>query len=231
MQESAKLCSLARGEIDALLADGITPTPEEIVEINALAWRIVNPETRRLLARGRPVSIGGYYLWPLTMRAIDWLEANECDLDKVTPALGYAMCYGRSESSELDVYGIEAEKAVKAWFRSLRVHMNEFIEAVSQVDAQDTKPELPPDPTGKPMTLGDFSCFLSATCGGNADFWERRVSLSYGLSVLSMIVQQNHADKRPCAQDPRIIAERAMGFAVEKIRARHKAEEAVNGQA
>lgn len=228
MDETAKLNSLARAEIESLMAEGITLTPEEIIEINALGWAVHNPETRRMLSRGRPVPLGGHYLWPLTMRSVDWLQGNNFSLSEITPAMGYAMCYGRSDAGELDVYGEDAEKAVKRWFRSLRVTMDEFLEAVRQIDQQDIKPELPPDTTGRAMTMGDFSAFLTATCGADADFWERRCSMGYCLSVLSTFVMQNHADKRPCMQDPKIIAERALGFAVEKIRASRAAERIVH---
>lgn len=228
MDDTVKLNSLASAEIEALEADGIRLTPEEIVELNALAWEVHNPKTRLSLSRGRPVMLSGHFLWPLTMRAVEWMQENKFDITQITPAMGYAMVFGRSDGPELDAYGDEAEKAVKRWFRGLRATTSEFVEAVRQVDTQEIKPETPPDPSGRPMTLGDLSAFLVATCGADADFWERRCSMSYALSVLSMFIIHNHADKRPCAQDPKIIAERALGFAIEKIRARHKAEEVVN---
>lgn len=222
MDETAKLNSLARAEIEKLESGGIRPTPDEIVEINALGWAIHTPETRRLLSRGRPVPLGSVWLWPLTMRAIEWMRENEYPLDTITPAMGYAMAYGRSEGNELDATGRQAEVAVKRWFHSLRVTRSEFIEAVQQVDAQESRPDLPPNPDGKPMSMGDFCAFLSATCGADAEFWERRCSIGFCFSVMATIAMQNHHDKRPCAQDPRLIAERAMGYAIEKIMARCK---------
>ena len=65
MQDLAKLSGLAEAEIESLRADGIDLTPAEIIEINALSWAIESPESRRLLSRGAPVSVGGVYLWPL----------------------------------------------------------------------------------------------------------------------------------------------------------------------
>jgi len=229
MEDTAKLNDLARAEIHQLKQEGIELTPEEIVEINALAWRVQTPETRRTLSRGRPVPVGGVWLWPLTIRAVDWMEQNDFSLASASPAMGYAMAYGRSDSGELDVYGETAKQAVKNWFKGLNATLAEFTEAVKQVDNQDSQPDTPPDINGKAMTLGDLSAFLVATCGADADFWERRVSLSYALSVITMMVMQNHADKKPCAQDPRIIAERALGYAVEKIRMSRNAEAIING--
>ena len=229
MDDTATLNDLAGAEIATLERDGIRLTPSEIVEINALCWSVHIPPTRKLLSRGRPVEVGGSTLWPLTLRAFDWLDRNRVDMTKITPSMGYAMAFGRSEGNELDLEGDEAEIAVKRWYRSLRCSLDEYVEAVKQVDAQDRRPETPPDVDGKPMSIGDFSAFLTATCGADADFWERRCSVSYALSVLSMFVMQNRADKKKCAQDPRIIAERAVGYAIDKIRARH-AMDTVTGE-
>ena len=62
MQDLAKLSELAEAEIESLRAEGIDLTPAEIIEINALGWAVESPETRRLLARGVPVAVGGVYL-------------------------------------------------------------------------------------------------------------------------------------------------------------------------
>jgi hypothetical protein len=229
MDDTAKLNDLARAEIAALERDGIRLTPDEIVEINALGWAVQTPETRRLLSRGRPVPLAGEWLWPLTMRAVEWLDRNGYALDRVTPAIGYAMAFGRSDGQEMDTEGRAAERAVKRWFSGLKCTLAEFGEAVQQVDNQDAKPETPPDPSGKPMTLGDLSAFLTATCGGDADFWERRCSLSFCLSTISMYMAQNAAEKRPSSGDPRIIAERALGYAIERVRLCHEAEAVANG--
>lgn len=222
MDETSNLNSLAKAEIEKLESEGIKPTPEDVVELNALGWAIHTPETRRLLSRGRPIPLGSHWLWPLTMRAVEWMKENGYPLDTITPAMGYAMAHGRSEGHELDTTGRQADKAVKGWFRSLRVTRNEFVEAVQQVDAQESRPTLPPNPDGKPMSLGDFCAFLSFTCGADPEFWERRCSIGFCFAMMATRAMQNHHDKHPCAQDPVLIAERAMGYAIEKIRARHK---------
>lgn len=224
MNDLAKLNDLARAEIEQLGKEGIRLTPEEVVEINALGWAVQTPETRRLLSRGRPVPVAGVMLWPLTLRALDWLERNKYPLDRITAAMGYAMCFGRSDGDELDCEGREAEIRVSAWFRKLPCTQVEFAEAVQQVDDQEARPEMPPDPDGNQMSIGDFSAFLTSTCGADADFWERRCSLGYCLAVMATLAMQNHADKRPCASDPRIVATRALGWAVEKVKARHALE-------
>lgn len=221
MDSMSRLNDLARAEIDRLTVSGISLSPDEIVEINALAWSVETPETRRDLSRGRPVKCGAEWLWPPTLRSLDWLERNSIEVTKITPAIGYAMRFGRSEGSELDCEGVDAQRKVKAWYKSLRVTPKEYRVCVEQVDEFDATIGLPTDPDGKQMTIGDFSAFLAGTCGADADFWERRCSATYCASVLTMIAVQNHAAKEPCARDPRIVAEIALGRAIDRIRKRH----------
>jgi len=66
--------------------------------------------------------------------------------------------------------------------------------------------------------MGDFSVFLAAACGGEPDFWERRCAAGYTHAVFDCIVRQNSADGRKTLADPRLKAERALGWAIEKIK-------------
>jgi hypothetical protein len=159
----------------------------------------------------------------MTMNGLSWLQANSVDLSVISPMTGYALCYGRSAGQELEVYGAEAEKAVEAWYKKLKCTQREFITAVRLCDEQDSQPSQPP--TGldnKPMSIGDLSAFLVATCGGEAEFWERRCSLSYCLSALTMFIMQNRSDDRPCLHDPKIVALKALGYAVEEVKKRER---------
>ncbi len=229
MDQPGKLSEMAGAEIRALEAEGIRLTPDEIVELNALGWAVEHPHTRLLLSRGRPVFVGGATLWPLTFRAVDWLEKNGYAMERASPAMGYAMAHGRSEGPEMDTEGRRAEKAVKAWVRRLLCTTAELNEAIRQVDDQSARPELPPDYSGRPMSRGDFVAYMQATCGESADFWERRCSMDYAFDVLTMFVLHNMADKKPNANDPKIVSERAFGWAVEKIRMSRRAEAIANG--
>lgn len=220
MQDLAKLSELAEAEIDNLRADGIDLTPAEIVELNALGWAVESPETRRLLARGAPVSVGGVYLWPMSLYAQDWFNRVGCELDgKASPvyALAYAMAHSRDPGEPLALDGREAERVVQAWGKTLKCTFDELNVAISQIIQQDEEPDQPPSETGG-MTVGDFSAFLASTCGGDPDFWERRCAAGYTYAVLDAMIRQNSAEKRPTLADPRIKAERALGWAVEKIR-------------
>jgi len=227
MQDLAKLSDLAQAEINNLRADGIDLTPAEVVELNALGCAVESPETRRLLARGAPVEIGGAYLWPMSLYAQDWFNRVVCNLSSNTVqtyALAYAMAHGRDEGEPLAMEGRAAEKTVTRWAKSLKCTFGELNVAISQILQQEESAEQPPSETGG-MSMGDFSAFLAASCGGDPDFWERRCAAGYTYAVLDAIVRQNTAEDRKTLADPRIKAERALGWAVEKIRKSRKESE------
>jgi len=220
MQDLAKLSDLASAEIEALQAEGIDLSPAEIVSINALGWAVESPESRRLLARGAPVEVAGAFLWPLTLYAQEWYGRVGCNLSggvRQAYALGYAMSRQYDPGEPLAIEGRTAERTVTRWARGLCCTFGELNVAIAQVLAQEEDYEQPPAQTGG-MSFGDLSAFLAATTGDNPDYWERRCSAGYAYAVLDTIVRQNSAEKRPTIADPRIRAERALGWAIEKIR-------------
>lgn len=226
MQDYGKLNDLAAAEIDALERDGIKLTPADIVQLNALGWAVETPSARRHLARGVPVPVGGVWLWPLTLYAHDWLSrlGDTFNDNRDVLAVAYAMAHSYTESGELDCAEHGVESRVKEWSKKLRATPDEIKEAVEQVLDQEAKFDLPKSPADdNPMSAGDFSVFLAATNGGDPEFWERRCSLNYAVAVLNQVVRQNMADGKPTANDPKIIAMRALGWAVEKIRNRETA--------
>lgn len=226
MQDNGKLNDLAAAEIDALERDGIKLTPADIVQLNALGWAVETPEARRHLARGVPVPVGGIWLWPMTLYAADWLD--RIDIPKGTQDeplfVAYAMANAYSLGDEFNNTGTDALPIVRRWAKKIKATMGEITAAVEQVLDQDAAPELPSWPADdKPMSTGDFSAFLAATNGGDPEFWERRCCIGYAVAVLSLVVKQNMADGNPTANDPKIVAERALGWAAEQIRARETA--------
>jgi len=133
-------------------------------------------------------------------------------------ALAYAMAHGREAGEPLAIEGREAEKTVSRWAKSLTCTFGELNVAISQVLQQDEEAEQPPSEETGGMTIGDFSAFLAASCGGDPDFWERRCAAGYAHAVLDTIVRQNTAEGRKTIADPRLRAERALGYAINKIR-------------
>jgi len=224
MQDLTKLSELAEAEIETLRADGIDLTPAEIVEINALGWAVESPETRRLLARGAPVAVGGVYLWPMSLYAQDWFDRVGCKmggLRRQTYAMAYAMTHGRDDGEPLAMEGRKAELIALVWGLRLKCTFGELNVAISQILQQDEDAEQPPSETGG-MTMGDFSAFLASACGGDPDFWERRCASGYTHAVLDALCRQNSAEGHKTMADPRIKAERALGWAIEKIKKSRK---------
>ena len=213
------LSPLAEAEIDGLTADGITPTAAEIVELNELARLMENPVSRVALSRGKPISVGGVYLWPMTLAASDWFRTIGGNLPGQTLqtyALAYAMAYGRKE---LPQDWKQAQRAVKQWSRKLRCRMTELEAAIEAVVDQD---EPPPDTgeTGQSATPGELSIMLAAMTKTDPAVWEYQCSLTYVLAMLDTIVSQNAAEGESSKHDPRIKAERALGLVVHRIRKR-----------
>ena len=231
MRDCSKLNDLAQAELDALIDGGITPTAEEIVRINWLAWQVETPEHRLLSARGQPVFVGGVTLWPLTASASEWFSdvAIKMPASLHERALAYAMAYGRGDGSELDQMGREAEKAVHGWSRGLRCTRGELTEALAQVISQSETDEMPPSrEESRGMSAGEMSAFLCAAAGGTPDLWERQVSSAYVLEMFRAIMAQNRADDRPMPGDPRIEATKALAWYVHQVKESRKVT-AANG--
>ena len=216
---SYRLSPLAEAEVDGLAADGITPTAAEIVHINALAHLVESPTSRVALARGRPVAVGGVYLWPMTLAGSDWFRNVGGNLPGQTLqiyALAYAMAHGRKE---LPWDAREAQGVVRAWGHSLKCRMAELEAAIGGVVDQD---EPPPDTgeTARSATAGELSVMLAAMTSTDPAVWEYQCSLTYVLAMLDTLVAQNAAKGESTKHDPRIKAERALGLVVHRIRKR-----------
>jgi len=235
MDRHAKLSDHAAAEIAALTADGIALTPAEIVRINALSWAVESGENRQRLSRGIPVAVGGAWLWPWTMHGSEWWERVGLSMPSALQprAMAYALAFGRSSGSKLDVEGEAAESAVMEWAAGLRCRLAELLVAVGRVLDQDEEEE-PQDGEGKPqgdkpeddqrkpgISAGELSAFLCAAVGGPPELWERKVSSGYTLAILRAVVEQNKAEDRPGLDDRALKAERALGLAVAEIRKAH----------
>lgn len=221
MKDSAKLNQLAGAEIERLEGMGITLTPAQIVKLNALGWEVQTPEIRRHLSRGVPVAVGGQYLWPMSLYAQDWFDRVGREFDGVTIqkyALAYAMAKGRESGEPLAEDNEMIREDILDWVSNLRCTDDELTIAINQVLAQEETPEQPPDPseTGG-MEVGEFSASLVAACGGDPEFWERRCSAGYTHAVLDALARLKDTSDHPAEYTKKIIAERALGWAAEKI--------------
>jgi len=212
---NGQLSDLARAELETLAAEGILPSWDDVAELNALGWQVETPETRRELARGSPVSVGGVTLRPLTLAGWAWFERVGEQCRDQNAALAYAMAHG-SDATLDDM----TTANVREWRRKIRATERELVLAVAEVIDQDRGPELPPrkDSPG----LADLSAVIVAAVGGDPDTWERQVRIGYVGEVMAAVARsQGTGDGKPDPNDPRIQAQAAIIWAVKKIRQRH----------
>jgi len=223
MQDLAKLSELAAIEIDTLLAEGITPTPAEIVELSALGWNSEDPQMRLALSRGIPSCAGDVTFWPLTIEAAEWFDRVGCHILSGRAALAYASAHCYADGRPFDCSGAMATARVMAWWVTLGLRRATVDEALDQIVQQDETYALPPRPNGrkrKTMSAGEISCTLAATCGGSVEFWESRCASSYAFEALRTAIAQA-SESGSMEDDAKIKATQALGWAVEKIRNRH----------
>ena len=217
-----KLTDLALQEIASLQDDGVILQPIDIIRIHRLSQEVETPETQRQLARGIPVPLGKFFLYPITLAASAFLEASEpyCKEQNQPYLLAYAMAHGSDETA-MQATGKQAVKNAIKWAKRLPVPVREMTLAIETVMGE----EIPiDDPRAKKngMSAGELSSTLCALVGGSPEIWERQCSISYCCEVLRCIMMQNQVENKPSINDPRIIAERRLGLYIEGLRKRHK---------
>ena len=193
MREPRKLHDMAAAALADLRSRGIEPTDEEIVELNGIATDLVKGGTRQELARGRPVSVGGVWLWPLTLSASKWFSDTGCRILDGEFALAYAMAHGRDADLEC-VNPVE----VLAWGWRLRCTRRELRAAVAEVLAQEERDRLPPSDDAP--THGDIVLKLMAANGGDVRQWENYVSFGCVIDLLETMAAQSEADDKGGAE-------------------------------
>ena len=159
MNDTAKLSDLANAEIDGLIAQGITPTTEDVIRINALAGNVENPDTRLALSKGVPVTVGGAVLWPMTLQAYDWMCRSQNSVRTVKDDLfvtAYAMAHCYAEGDRYGAVGIEGAKVARRWAKGLRCRPDALTVAIAQIIRQDETERGVTDPDAPTLGLGDL---------------------------------------------------------------------------
>ncbi len=226
----------AKAELETLQESGIELTWSDVVEINHLAWMIESPSGSLLSARGEPVRIPGAILWPMTLQAHDWwLDHDEWfnGIDEQTKALGYLLAHGRRAClrARLATRPV-ARRAVFSWVRRLPCTVEELTigvgtileqgQGVEDEIPQDAKAEELQDDDGGKLSTGQLVAFLVANTGLPGDYWERKVSAAFIGEQVQTIVRQGNCDDKPAKDDPRIVAERNLGYALMQIEDREQ---------
>jgi len=218
-----RLSDLAEVEIEGLRAEGIDPTPAEVVAVNAIAHAIATPQARIELARGRPVEVGGATLYPMTMHGHAWFRDTGSTFGNDRTqlrAMAYAMAHG---GQDMPTGRDRAAKAIGVWVAGLHCTEAQLEEAVRQVHDQEDTDLGATDHKGG-GALGDLSVTLAAMTRTDPAIWEHRVCLSYATATLERMVELNERDGNAggaVKNDPRMRAEWIMGRYLQRIRRQH----------
>ena len=221
----------ASAELESLTDAGIVPTWAEVVEINHLAWLTQHPSCDMSSARGDPIRVAGAVLWPFTLQAgSEWDRIAEwfAGVDDNAKALGYLMAHGRRACLRVRLASrAPARRAVFHWANRLPCTQGELNIATAAIleQMQGVENEVPKradqaDDEESDTTNIELVAYLVQNTGLDADYWERKVCISYINEQIRTIVKQGMADDKPQKDDPRIIAERNLAYAIMKIEER-----------
>jgi len=224
-----RLTDLARKEIDALVADGITPDPQEVLDIQRLSLDCVKPDAALgSLARGRPVLLGSETVWPATIAAATFFEEVgplASDERERFFALVYACRFGR-DATRIYERGKDALRNVRAWRRRLRCTNAEVVEAFERLTA-DVGPDVGDfDEQAWRDFVADLSLRASALCGGKPEEWETQCSIPAVARIVDLAYERKRATGESAKNDPHIMAVRRLGKYLLALR---KKREAGNG--
>jgi len=217
MREPRTLSSQAEAEIEILRNKGVVLSDADIVLINALCWEIETPSNRVELARGKPVAVGGVWLWPRTIAAVAWYEDIGCLIGDGQVSLAYSMAH--SYDADLERRGW---LDVLKWRCCLRCTKAALMQAVACVIEQDEKDEIPAGKKDSSATVSQLAMTMHALHGGEVDMWERRVSMGYVVDMLLTSATQASADGKDATDYMRTRANLALALALDKIVKRSK---------
>lgn len=220
------LCDLAEDEISALEAEGIQPTAQNILDIQALALDAMGDFDDGLRLHGSPVSIGGVILWPMTIAGCIWREEVEdkIDADDFSSrlyVLAYALANGHDKAA-LDVQGREALKAVLRWARGLRCSLTDLCAAVNDVMADRPRVvfDSDADSSGGKSAPAEIAEMAMAIYGTDPDIWRYQLSLE---EVIAIIHRHNAIKRQKNTVEARKVeALRKLAKYVDDIRKRAK---------
>jgi hypothetical protein len=183
-----KLTDYARAEIEALRANGVVLSDDEVINIASLGWEIENPCKRVSLAKGRPVKCGNVWLWPLTIHAHEWLKDCGYEMSDPEKALAYAMAH-----REAELYTV-TESTVKDWFKGIQATIEELRVAMAVIIEQGARDVLPSKDKNR-LTIAELAQMMVDQHGGTFDMWERQCSIDYVFDFLETTSKQEEAEK------------------------------------
>ena len=173
---------LTTREVDALRAEGIQPTAEDICWLNVYAMNVEQPsgETDAAL-RGRPVRCGNVILWPFTLAGEQWYYETAVRHFETrrgrTMALAFALANGPKAGAFDEVLSCsDCVLAVNGWKLKCTATLAELESAIDQAAPQLIAPHSldVPDDDDKAADVGALVAELVAGTGLDETYWRTR---------------------------------------------------------
>ena len=226
------LRELARAEIAALTAEGITPTWDEAVQLNDLAADVELAGRTDPAGAGSPVRAGNCIFWPFTLASGEWFaRAVRTNIfttrDGSRNALAFALCNGRTPEVFADlITADDCRAAVNRWVLRAGVTAAEREEAIVRVVPEIGNPHT----TSKAGTDGadtadGIIAELVVGSGLPADYWLGQLQ-SHAVKCLRAISRQSAAGAGLGADDETAYrqANAKLMIVADKIRKAHRGE-------
>lgn len=245
-----ELTDLAADALAQLEAEGIRPTPQDVLRVQALSLKACGAGS---LLKGTPRSVGGHTFWPLTIGAscwfgdfIDWLDGNGDRAGWDFYAFAYASAHSRDRREPgkpfaFDCAGEVALDAVRKWKRSLCITEPELLDAVEGtmaetvkvrgLNADDEDDEDCAEVAGQRFDRSDLAQMLVSLVGGTLDEWMWTADIPTAAATASAAIDQKARERGLPAKnaDDTIAGLKALSLYCAEIRARAKPKGSGNG--
>lgn len=218
-----QLTDLAEDAINGLAAEGITPTPQDVLTLQQLSLR-VNSVDELVLADAAEVDIGGERLAPLTIAGATFVDRLEEDFKGIKRfwLYAYAMRFGR-DRERMTAPNKIAKREIYIWNAHLPCNMRNLQEAVYFLNGEII-PHFGKDEAQEEESAAQELAALVqnavARLGGSPEMWTYQCQQAFVAQAVRTAIE---ADCRRNGIEPKqnnAEALRQLGLAVESIRQR-----------
>lgn len=219
-----KLTDLALSELRALADAGVRPTPQDVLDIQALSLAALDSDGDDLaLSTGTPVHAGGSWFYPPTVAAAAFVAAVAPlafgDTALETHVHGFASCKG-SDPDAMRLRGREAIAAVRAWAARLTCTVERETEAIlSHYAANPPAVHSADEDDAEADAIESLARTAFCSLGGDLRAYEYQMSIPCVIDLL-----RRHTRLASAAggshSEARVQELRALALKCEEIRAR-----------
>jgi hypothetical protein len=226
------LRELARAEIAALEAEGITPTWDEAAQLNDLAAEVELPGRTDPAGAGEPIRAGNCVFWPFTLSSGEWFgyvvrAGIFTTRDGSRNALAFALCNGRTPEVFADlITSDDCRAAVNRWVLRAGITAAERENALVRVVPELGNPHTTSkDGADGGETVDGIIAELVVGSGLPADYWRGQLQ-SHAVKCLRAISRQSAAGVGLGADDETAYrqANAKLMIVSDKIRKAHRGE-------